>query len=379
MSEKFLVVIPSLGRGGAERSASRLSVEWAKHHDVTLAVFDGSRDAFPHGGRRIDLGAPAGGGLRGVMRRVARLRRLMRSLRPDRIFAFTETVNIPVLLAALLSGYRARVTLSMRGNPDRMRWFHRLAALCLYGLAARVVVVSHGAASRLAALVPTCRGKLQVIYTPLPLKEIAGLAGVEEVPFPASESTPEMTQESIPKIISKTAPYFFAAGRLVRGKAFDRMLEIFAAADCPGARLLIAGEGPERARLQSLILARGLEERVRLMGALENPFALMARARAFLMTSEDEGFPVVLVEAFACGCPPIVFDCDFGPREAVADGESGFLVPIADNARFAARMEQLYADEALRARMGAAARLRARDFDAVAVADRWLRSTPEAG
>jgi glycosyltransferase involved in cell wall biosynthesis len=348
------VVAPSLGRGGAERAVSRLTREWARSHAVFLALFDASRNAYPFGGNLIDLGVPAGSGVSGGLRRVLRLRKAMRALRPDHIFAFMETANIPVLLAALSCGMHRKVTLSVRGNPARMRWFHKALAFALYGLAGRVAAVSRGVAERLARLAPACRTRLEVLYSPLPLREIEREAGV----LPGSSEAEE--------------PFFLAAGRLVPGKGLERLVDLFAIAACPGIRLLIAGEGPLRAALEARIRERGLEGRVRLLGALENPFAWMARARAFLLASEHEGFPMALIEALACGCPVLAFDCDYGPREALVQGQNGFLVAPDDDSGFIEALERLAADDALRRRLGDGARATASAFDAPAMAARWL-------
>lgn len=354
-----LVVAPSLGRGGAERAISRLTREWARSHAVFLALFDASRNAYSFGGRLVDLGVPAGGGVSGGLRRVLRLRKAMRALRPDHIFAFTETANIPVLLAALSCGMHRKVTLSVRGNPGRMPWFHKLLAFALYGFAGRVAAVSRGVADRLARLAPACRTRLEVLYSPLPLGEIEREAGV------------------LPDSPEAAGAFFLAAGRLVPGKGLERLVDLFAAAACPGVRLLIAGEGPLRPELEGRIRERGLEGRVRLLGALENPFAWMARARAFLLASEHEGFPMVVIEALACGCPVVAFECDYGPREALAHGRNGFLIAPHDASGFIQALERLAADEALRRRLGDGARATASAFDAPAMAARWLSPVRE--
>ncbi len=355
-SRKILVVVPSLARGGAERTVSRLTLEWERGgHDVSVAVFNAVNQAYRHGGRLLDLGAPARprgfarlfSAPRNLIVRALKLRRLLRTNHFDHVFAFMESANIPVLIASLGLPARERLVVSVRGNPGRMPWFHKAAAFCLYGIASRVVTVSKGAESRLAGMVPGLGGRVETIHSP-----------VDPVDVVEKSTEPEGG--------------FFAAGRLVRGKGFDRMLRIFAGADLPGVMLRIAGEGPEFARLESSIRALGLEDRVKLLGALDDPLPEMRRALAFLMTSEHEGFPVALIEAMACGCPVVAFDCDFGPREAFRDGVEGFLVPPADDAGFARSMERIARDMALRAAMARAASLRAADFDAGSIAARWL-------
>jgi glycosyltransferase involved in cell wall biosynthesis len=361
--------VPSLARGGAERTVSRLTREWARSgHDVTVAVFNAANRVYPHGGHLLDLGAPARRGSFAArllsasgnfVLRLLRLRKILRDNQFDLVFGFMESANIPLTLAALVAGKRASLTLSVRGNPDRMPWIHKCAAFCLYGLASRVVSVSMGAANRLVEIVPDIGGRIVTIYSPV---------GPEA--FATSVSDPRENADE------NAGRYFFAAGRLVPGKGFDRMIRIFAAARFsgfgPGVALRVAGEGPERARLEGLIRALGLEGRVSLLGALEDPFAEMRRATAFLMASEHEGFPVVLIEAMACGCPVVAVDCDFGPREAIRDGIEGFLVRPGDAAAFARRLELLAADPDRREAMACAARLRAADFDPERAAAHWL-------
>jgi glycosyltransferase involved in cell wall biosynthesis len=376
-SKTILVVVPSLAGGGAERAVSWLTREWSKDHRVVTVVFTSDGAVYPFGGTLTDLRAQASSSTSGqimtLFRRVVRLRRLIRTLRPDRIFGFTESANIPLLLAALSAGVPHRVTVSIRNNPNRMPWFHRLFVASLYVMSGRIALVSRGAAGAFVRMFPWAASRVRVLHSPLPREEIRDLSGQ-----PVDEA-----------LLPPGAPYLFAAGRLVPGKDFARLIDLFAALraipDLPDLLLLIAGEGPEQAALQARIEARGLTRHARLLGRIENPFALMRGARAFLMTSRHEGFPMVLIEAMACGCPVIAFDCDFGPAEAVGaagdagEGGPGYAVPLHDDAAFVARMRQLASDAALRERMGAAARARASGFDAAVIAARWLESAPAQG
>jgi GalNAc-alpha-(1->4)-GalNAc-alpha-(1->3)-diNAcBac-PP-undecaprenol alpha-1,4-N-acetyl-D-galactosaminyltransferase len=355
---KILLVIPSLRRGGAERVASTLSRAWSRDHEVIVAVFNGAEPAYPHGGTRVDLGLPAARGsfrpLRGaarMARRVLCLRALLAAQSPDRVIGFMETAALPLVLAAALSGNLGKLTVSVRGNPDRMELFQRLLARLFYPRAARIAFPSRQAAARGAALLALPASKVRVLRSPLDARSPEADARAENAP---------------------EGPYFFAAGRLVPGKDFERLLRLFARAETGGARLFIAGGGPERPRLEAVIAELGLAGRARLLGELADPFPFMRGALALLMTSRHESFPMTLIEAFACGCPAIVFDCDFGPREAVRDGDNGYLIPLEEDRLFIERMEQLASDPALRARLGAAARERAADFEPESAAAAWL-------
>lgn len=357
---KILLVVPSLRRGGAERVAAALSRAWSREHEVHVAVFNASGRAYPHGGMLLDLGLPPsrgrGRGARAVARffqRVLRLRALLKEQRPDRVIGFMESACMPLLLAAEMSGDRGRLTVSLRGNPDHLEGFQKRFARIFYGRAARIAFPSGEAAARAAASLALPPAKVRVLRSPLDLRAIEAEAAEAVDPPPAP-------------------PYFFAAGRLVPGKDFERMLRLFARADTGGARLLIAGGGPERLRLEALRDALGLGARALFLGERENPFPYYRGAIALLMTSRHESFPMTLIEAFACGCPALAFDCDFGPREAVRDGENGFLAPFEDDRIFIERLERLASDSALRARMGAAARARANDFELARAAAAWL-------
>jgi glycosyltransferase involved in cell wall biosynthesis len=97
-------------------------------------------------------------------------------------------------------------------------------------------------------------------------------------------------------------------------------------------------------------------EDVAMPGFVDNPYAFMARAALFVLSSTFEGLPGVLIQALACGCPVVSTDCPSGPREILDDGRFGPLVPIGDAAALAAAIEQALDNpppsERLRARAG---------------------------
>ena len=133
-----------------------------------------------------------------------------------------------------------------------------------------------------------------------------------------------------------------AAGRLSREKDFPTLIRGFAllAARRP-CRLVILGEGEQRAALDQLATSLRVADRVSLPGWVENPFAFMSRASLFVLSSIYEGLPSVLVEAMACGCPCISTDCPAGPAEILEDGRLGPLVPIGDAGALADAMERV--------------------------------------
>ena len=163
-------------------------------------------------------------------------------------------------------------------------------------------------------------------------------------------------------------------GRLVEKKGTRILLEAMAEVRRahPRSRLVIVGEGPERTKLERRSAALGLGDAVRFEAALPpeavaewmQHAALLAAPSVTARDGDSEGLPTVVVEAASAGLPAIGSDHS-GIPEAIADGETGFVVPERDAEGLAARITQLLGDEALRDRMGAAARRLAEErFDA---------------
>jgi glycosyltransferase involved in cell wall biosynthesis len=133
-------------------------------------------------------------------------------------------------------------------------------------------------------------------------------------------------------------------------------------------RLLIIGDGPERPALEGLAHALGIAERVAFPGFQQNPFAYMARARLFVLSSAWEGLPGVLIQAMACGTPVVSTDCPSGPREVLEDGRYGPLVPVGAVEALAAAITRTL-DDPLPSHLLEA---RAAEFALAPVTDRYL-------
>ena len=91
--------------------------------------------------------------------------------------------------------------------------------------------------------------------------------------------------------------------------------------------------------LETLVKQLGLANDVAMPGFVENPYAYMSRASLYVLSSRWEGLPTVLIEALYCGLPIIATDCPSGPREILADGLYGSLVPVEDVAALTKAIE----------------------------------------
>jgi poly(glycerol-phosphate) alpha-glucosyltransferase len=144
--------------------------------------------------------------------------------------------------------------------------------------------------------------------------------------------------------------------------------------DAPAATLDVFGEGPRRAALEKVVATAGVGAHVRLRGFDPAARERLASASFLLLTSTSEGFPLVLPEALAVGCLPVVYDVPYGPADIVRDGWNGFVVPAGDVEALAGAIDRLVslpAEEVARMRRNAVRS--ARPFDPAAVTRAWAR------
>ena len=136
------------------------------------------------------------------------------------------------------------------------------------------------------------------------------------------------------------------------------------------ARLLIVGDGPERARIEQRIAELSLGNEVRVVGHTSRPRTLLSAADVCVLTSRHEGFPNALLEGMAVGLP-VVSTAAGGVVDAVRDGVTGLLSPVGDLDAFTEGLLRLASDERLRRELGAAARAHVeRSFRASAAVQR---------
>jgi glycosyltransferase involved in cell wall biosynthesis len=160
------------------------------------------------------------------------------------------------------------------------------------------------------------RQRIQVIYNPIITPELRAKA---QVPL----EHPWFRPGHLPVIL--------AVGRLTAQKDFRTLITAFAQVrKNRQARLLILGEGEERRALEMLAEQLGVESDVGLPGFVQNPYPYMCGASLFVLSSRWEGLPGVLIEALYCGVPLISMDCPSGPREILAKGQYGQLLPVGD-------------------------------------------------
>jgi glycosyltransferase involved in cell wall biosynthesis len=156
----------------------------------------------------------------------------------------------------------------------------------------------------------------------------------------------------------------FTAGRLDPTKRFDLLLRALAACRTP-VRARLAGEGPERERLEALARELGIAERVDFLGWVDEERLLgeYRDALAVFYAPYDEDYGYVTIEAFRCAKPVLTATDSGGVLEFVEDGRNGFAVPAEEPGAMAARLDALFSDRELAARLGRAGQVRVRDVE----------------
>lgn len=340
---KILFFVSSLHAGGAERVATTLVSAWSRHgHTVVLVpTYTGKGSCFYplHKDVKLVWLADRMGALgRKVAAPIVKwfaIRRLVRETKPDIIVSFLTNVNVNVLLA--VRGLSVPVIVCERTNPAFSRSAGKLLQVLrrmTYPWASAVCVQTQASAVDFQHMVPGAK-HLLVIPNPLP---------------------PELLSADIISPLSKTSARYrlVAMGRLVSIKRFSWLIQTFSilAKEFPDWDLYIWGDGPLRTELNQQVTKAGLVGRVILAGSTQQPWTELAHSDAFVLTSEVEGFPNVLLEAMALGVPSVTVDCPSGPRELSNDGQEALLVPLHDTPALQQALRHVMQDPILRNVLG---------------------------
>ena len=180
----------------------------------------------------------------------------------------------------------------------------------------------------------------------------------------AVASIRERSKESCEPPVEVSRPFLVGCGRLVPMKGFYDLLDAFAEVrrERP-LGLVILGEGPERVNLRDRIRVLQIGDDVLMPGFAVNPWSYFARASAFVLSSRyGEAFPMVLVEAMACGIPVIASRCEWGPEEILENGEDGLLFDPGDVGTLAQHIRTVLDSPSVGSRLLQAASRRAEEF-----------------
>lgn len=318
---------PALVAGGIQRVFLNLAQGFRDRGcsvDLVQATpGDDFRRLAPPGVRLVDLGATR------ALTSFPRLVGYLRRERPDAMISGAIQTNVVAAWARRVPGVRTRLVLTEHSNLTAVK---RLATTArgrsadrviryFYPWADAIVAISREIAEQLVRVGGLPPESIRIIDTPLITPEL-----LEQARRPVEH----------PWFRPGEPPVILSVGRLDVFKDYPNLIRAFhrVRTRCP-ARLMLLGEGSERGRLEALICELSLKNEVTLPGTVLNPYAYMAAAGVFVLSSSSEGVPAVLVEALAAGCPVLSTDSGAGVRDILEGGTLGGIVPVGDVERLA--------------------------------------------
>jgi glycosyltransferase involved in cell wall biosynthesis len=321
---RIAIFLPSLKGGGAERVMVTLANGFAQRGYVTDLVLATATGPYltdvAENVRILDLHA------RRVSHALMPLMRYLKQERPVAMLSAMNHANVIAVLARSWSGVSTRLVVSERNTisieAQRARKIIERVVYALvpwaYKKASAIVAISQDAARDLEKFARLSANSVNAIYNPC------------DVAFIQQRATEAVSHPWF--LCDKEQPIIIAIGRLTEQKDYSTLLHAFAQVRLRiHARLLILGEGEQRNHLEALAQSLGLgTDELSMPGFVKNPFAYLAHADLFVLSSRWEGLANVLIEAMACGTPVVSTDCPSGPREILEGGRWGSLVPVGD-------------------------------------------------
>lgn len=328
------IFIPSLNGGGAEKIMVTLANAFSgRGYSVDLVMASATG---PYLGdvsdsvRIVDLDAGR------VIKALLPLARYLSREKPVAMLSAMGHSNIIAILARMLARASTRLvisernTISIQYEQSHGIWQKLLYKLIpiLYPKADAICGVSQSVSSDLERFANLPISAVITIYNPFDLHTISRL----------SAKPPDYLWFEDNKL-----PIILAIGRLTEQKGFFTLIQAFSILKrTHHARLLILGDGELRKNLESYLYDCGLSDNnVQMPGFVSNPFSYLARCRMFVLSSQWEGLPGVLIQAMACGAPVVSTNCMSGPDEILEGGRWGRLVPVGDVQALAKAMEEV--------------------------------------
>jgi glycosyltransferase involved in cell wall biosynthesis len=360
---RILVVGQFGGIGGAERSLIPLAKELDNNgHELTLLLMKTPENNLIFNQFPGKVFIPNSSSGMDKLKIWMNLNKLVATT--DLIIATSELT--PTYITWLLSlWYRkpliadVQVYLS-RWIKDSNKPIHNHLCRFIYPRISYIRCVAEGVAEDLLSNYNVPDKNLSTIYVPFELEEIQQVA---ELPIPTSHS----------QIFSK--PTIVTVGRFTSQKRFDVAIEAFNyfyKQYSIDANFLILGDGELRPQLEKQVKNLGLTDRIFMPGFVENPHAYVKSSQVFLLSSDYEGLPRVLIEALAVGCPVVATNCPSGPDEILKGGEcGGLLTPMGEPEKIGQAIAQVLTNPELSQKLHKSGLQRAKDFSTQTVVQQY--------
>jgi glycosyltransferase involved in cell wall biosynthesis len=351
--KKIAIIVPNLRGGGAERVVLASAADLAnKGHDVDIVLLEQGGELLELVHKNVHVVSLKASRFRYSLRALVRY---LRSQKPDVVHAVMWPVTVIAVIAHRIARSKAKLVVSdqnalsqqIRGGMQRTML--RSTVKLTYPMADIRIQCSKGAAEDLADLSGLPLDAFEVIYNPIsPPADVAGTAAIKRE-----------WRGGRPRLIT--------VGSFKAQKNYALLLRAFARVKDMKATLLILGEGDLRRDLEHLATDLGIADRVIMPGFAVDPWPYLASAEIFVLSSDYEGFPLVLAEAMYAGLKIVSTDCISGPQEMLDGGRYGRLVPCGDEQALAAAIDAAIVERAQPKRM----RDRAREMAGPEMVERY--------
>ncbi|SEL72016.1 GalNAc-alpha-(1-_4)-GalNAc-alpha-(1-_3)-diNAcBac-PP-undecaprenol alpha-1,4-N-acetyl-D-galactosaminyltransferase [Maribacter orientalis] len=354
---KIAFLIPSLGSGGAERVITTLANNLTENYEVIIITFDNKQPFYKlnsqikhHSCTNLTDIPPSNNTYKALKFNIKLLLEINRISKDEKIDIIISFLTIANILGILVAKFRKiPIIISERNNPNKelISNFWMQIRRKTYPSANYIVVQTQEIAD---------------FYITKIKNDV-----VKIIPNPISPDLEIMNSKETKENI------ILNVGRLSNQKGQEMLLKAFTRIESNGWKLVIAGEGENRVKLEKLIKKLQISDRVLLPGRIKDVSKLYNKAKIFAFSSNYEGFPNALIEAMHFRLPCVSTNCPTGPSELIINDINGFLIPVNNEIVMAEKLNILINDSALRESLGSKAAKTVKKYAIESISDRWKK------
>lgn len=311
-------VIGSMRTGGAERAtlnlANRISAEGFQ---VDLVLLHRSGEFLSQVSEKINV---IHLNRRKASQGIKVFTRYLKMMKPDYLLVVQNHIQLMALLSIRRASWKGKLILNEQStfskNLQGLKGFvQKVISRILFSRVDAFTAVSQGVKEDLEREIPSVKNRISVIPNPIVTTHLLSIKD-NAVNHPFFE---------------KGNLVIVAAGRFAKSKNFELLIRAFSKLEQRGkVKLIILGDGERAHSLKQLVADLNLNDSVSFPGFVADPAVYFSKAELFVLSSDYEGLPGVILEALACGCKVVSTDCESGPREILANGKYGWLAPVGD-------------------------------------------------